>query len=101
MDIKRRGFLGAILAAGVAPAFVGSQILMPVRKIIVPDQQIAAEPLPEIIPDVAPTILTSATLMLGDKFTIAGRFIRDNPRLGLQVFTVKSVLPNGTMQLSF
>jgi hypothetical protein len=36
MDIKRRGFLGAILAAGVAPAFVGSSILMPVRKIIAP-----------------------------------------------------------------
>ena len=31
--MKRRGFLGAILAAGVAPAAVGSGILMPVKKI--------------------------------------------------------------------
>lgn len=29
--MNRRGFLGAILAAGVAPAVVGSGILMPVR----------------------------------------------------------------------
>jgi hypothetical protein len=29
----RRSFLGAILAAGVAPAAIGSGILMPVRKI--------------------------------------------------------------------
>lgn len=29
--MNRRGFLGAILAAGVAPAAIGSGILMPVR----------------------------------------------------------------------
>lgn len=37
--MNRRLFLqgmAGILAAGVAPAFVGSNILMPVRKIIVP-----------------------------------------------------------------
>ena len=34
--MNRRSFLSAILAAGVAPAVVGSGILMPVRKIIVP-----------------------------------------------------------------
>ena len=34
--MDRRGFLGAILAAGVAPAFIGSSILMPVRKIVIP-----------------------------------------------------------------
>lgn len=33
----RRGFLGAILAAGVAPAAVGSGILMPVKKIAFPE----------------------------------------------------------------
>ena len=32
--MNRRGFLQAILAAGVAPAFVGSSILMPVRGLI-------------------------------------------------------------------
>ncbi len=34
--MNRRGFLQSILAAGVAPAVVGSGILMPVRKIIAP-----------------------------------------------------------------
>ena len=34
--MNRRGFLQAILAAGVAPAVVGSGILMPVRTIILP-----------------------------------------------------------------
>lgn len=32
--MDRRGFLKSILAAGVAPAFVGSSVLMPVRKIL-------------------------------------------------------------------
>jgi|SRR5882757_1972038 len=31
--MNRRSFLQGILAAGVAPAFVGSSILMPVRKL--------------------------------------------------------------------
>ena len=35
----RRGFLASILAAGVAPAAVGSGILMPVRQIVVPWQE--------------------------------------------------------------
>jgi hypothetical protein len=34
--MNRRGFLGAILAAGVAPAFVGSRVLMPVRRLVAP-----------------------------------------------------------------
>lgn len=34
-NLSRRGFLAGILAAGVAPAAVGSGILMPVRQIIV------------------------------------------------------------------
>lgn len=34
--MNRRGFLAGILAAGVAPAVVGSGILMPVRALIVP-----------------------------------------------------------------
>lgn len=38
--MNRRGFLASILAAGVAPAVVGSGILMPVRKLLVPDQRI-------------------------------------------------------------
>ena len=36
--MNRRGFLQGILAAGVAPAFIGSSILMPVRKIITQSQ---------------------------------------------------------------
>lgn len=35
--IGRRGFLAGILGAAVAPAFVPAKILMPVRKIIVPE----------------------------------------------------------------
>ena len=35
--MNRRGFLAGILAAGAAPAFVGSSVLMPVRKIILPE----------------------------------------------------------------
>lgn len=35
--MNRRGFLQAILAAGVAPAVIGSGVLMPVRKLIMPD----------------------------------------------------------------
>lgn len=34
--MNRRGFLTGILAAGVAPAAVGSGILMSVRKLVVP-----------------------------------------------------------------
>lgn len=36
--LKRRSFLASILAAGVAPAFVGSGVLMPVKRILVPQQ---------------------------------------------------------------
>lgn len=35
--MERRGFLGAILAAGFAPAFVGASVLMPVREIVLAD----------------------------------------------------------------
>lgn len=41
--MNRRGFLkglGGIFAAGVAPAVVGSDILMPVRKLVVPDDDL-------------------------------------------------------------
>lgn len=39
----RRSFLGSILAAGMAPAIVKAEILMPVRKIIVPPTLITGE----------------------------------------------------------
>ena len=35
--MNRRGFLKSILAAGVAPAFVGSSVLMPLTKILSAD----------------------------------------------------------------
>ena len=35
--MNRRSFLGSILAAGMAPAFVGSSVLMPVRRILTGD----------------------------------------------------------------
>lgn len=34
--MDRRGFLRGILAAGVAPALVGSSVLMPIRALAVP-----------------------------------------------------------------
>lgn len=37
--MERRGFLGAILAAGMAPAFVGAKVLMPVKSVIVQAQE--------------------------------------------------------------
>lgn len=37
MSTTRRGFLGAILAAGVAPMFVQSGVLMPSRAVIMPE----------------------------------------------------------------
>jgi hypothetical protein len=42
--MNRRGFLRGILAAGVAPAFIGSSILMPVRKIITQPQSLTITP---------------------------------------------------------
>lgn len=41
--MNRRGFLASILAAGVAPAIVGSGILMPIRKLWTPDQQVGID----------------------------------------------------------
>lgn len=32
--MRRRGFMAGILAAGVAPAFVGARVLMPVRQLV-------------------------------------------------------------------
>lgn len=80
MEIKRRGFLGAILAAGVAPAFIGSSILMPVKAIALP----AALDVP------LQTIITgAATLLPGDTFTIAGVLKNGKPNL-FQVLKVHS-----------
>lgn len=39
--MQRRGFLASILAAGVAPAFVGARVLMPVKSIVAPAPGIA------------------------------------------------------------
>jgi hypothetical protein len=44
-DIKRRGFVAGILAAGIAPAFISSKVLMPVRKIWTPPTSMANPPL--------------------------------------------------------
>lgn len=41
--MKRRGFLASILAAGVAPAAIGSGVLMPIRKILAPHALVTAE----------------------------------------------------------
>jgi len=46
MTITRRGFLQAILAAGVAPAVIDSGVLMPVRKIVTSPPLIIFAPRP-------------------------------------------------------
>ena len=38
--INRRGFLKGILAAGVAPAFIGSDVLMPVKNLALPPDDV-------------------------------------------------------------
>lgn len=38
--MNRRGFLGGVLAAATAPVFIRPEMLMPVRQIIVPPQNI-------------------------------------------------------------
>jgi hypothetical protein len=35
--MNRRGFLASILAAGVAPAAIGSGVLMPIKRIVLPE----------------------------------------------------------------
>lgn len=35
--MNRRGFLSSILAAGVAPAAIGSGVLMPIKRIVLPE----------------------------------------------------------------
>ena len=41
--MNRRGFLSSILAAGVAPAAIGSGVLMPIRQIWAPSRILTAE----------------------------------------------------------
>lgn len=78
----RRGFLGAILAAGMAPAVVGSGILMPIKKVWVPDE-------PVLTPAETVNIVGGHGLRIGDRFTISGMTA---PAGGLAMFTVTSVV---------
>lgn len=48
--MKRRGFLAGILAAGFAPAAIGSGILMPVRQIVVTDFTVSFPEIGEMFP---------------------------------------------------
>lgn len=71
--MNRRSFLASILAAGVAPAVVGSGILMPVRQILLPIYE--EVPLVQTIEDfvvgkrggctlLTPTIITREALII-------------------------------------
>lgn len=53
---SRRGFLGAILAAGMAPAFIGARVLMPVRTILAPEAAILTIPAGSVLPGMLITI---------------------------------------------
>lgn len=64
----RRSFLGAILAAAAAPAIIRSEILMPVRQLVLP-----SDPVAELRRLGDTTIVTSpGSLRVGDVITIAG-----------------------------
>ncbi len=58
----RRGFLAGILAAGFAPAAIGSGILMPVKQLLLSPQK--------IVP--AESTMIAAGLRRGDVFAIFG-----------------------------
>lgn len=77
----RRGFLGAMLAACAAPAFIKAEILMPVRQIILPPPMTIVPPLSdEMLDNVGRAlersneVLADAFLKKGDIFTISGRY---------------------------
>ncbi len=88
--MNRRGFLAGILGAGVAPAVVGSGVLMPVRKLAVPEPRVLIEPLRVIDPG-AIQVFTN-DLRVGDLLAIAGvtRGGRKNAALELFVVTASS-----------
>lgn len=54
--MNRRGFLSSILAAGMAPAAIGSGVLMPVRQIWTPHRVLT----PELIAQEAFRILSTS-----------------------------------------
>ena len=62
--MQRRGFLGAMLAAAAAPAFVRAGSLMRVNTEI-----IAA---PSVIAPISSIIAPGHSMRIGDRFTIAG-----------------------------
>lgn len=63
--MERRGFLGAILAAGLAPAFVGAKVLMPVRAIHLPYHADAFSLVaPSARPMIYPAIVTSEMIRI-------------------------------------
>ena len=69
--MNRRGFLQSILAAGVAPAFIGSSVLMPVRSLLVPRDRLSISPTTIIVSsdmkEAALQILTANALWPGIK----------------------------------
>lgn len=64
MSVDRRGFLQAVLAAGVAPAFIGSKVLMPVS-LVLSAQRYEWEVGSDYV--YTPTIITSGCWIVSDK----------------------------------
>lgn len=60
----RRSFLGSILTAGVAPAFVGAHVLMPVRPLI-----ILPPKLPSVVIPFYGTLSPASMLEMKTKYT--------------------------------
>jgi hypothetical protein len=67
--VNRRGFLQAILAAGVAPAVVGSGVLMPIRKLVMPELVVWGENIIEATENVVPMAVRGGQLLTVSQIT--------------------------------
>lgn len=74
--MNRRNFLQSILAAGVAPAFVGAKVLMPIREIYAPT-------ISKIILPNGYLVITN----LGDKVTWVGGDVSLHPGQTIEIPT--------------
>lgn len=69
--MNRRGFLEAILAAGVAPAFVGASILMPVKALAAPEHKAIILPNTEVFSPGSVSVLGCVKQPLGHRLRLA------------------------------
>ena len=92
--MNRRDFMKSILAAGVAPAFIGSSVLMPVRNIWLADEKkISLKP---IILRVSPALSIAKSGKLVFRWDEQGSLISDNEpwnEIDAQLLTIYNKVP--------